>query len=406
MKIYLIAQKLSHSFSPLIHKRLSDYSYELCELEKEELSAFFEKRDFDGLNITIPYKTAVMEYLDEISPEAEEIGAVNTVVNRGGKLIGYNTDYHGFLYTVKKSGIKISGKKVVIIGNGGASRPVRLVCERLGAESTRIITRADNNDEGIKKYLDAEVIINATPVGMYPYTGVSPINIEAFKKCEAVFDLIYNPKNTKLMLEGKRLGIPCVNGLSMLVSQAKEASEYFTGKKLDERVIEDIIKELNRRTTNILLVGMPGAGKTVVGREVSKMLGREFLDCDELISKKGKTPEEIIKEEGEEAFRKIETEVLSEICKKSGMVIATGGGAVTVKENHDIIKQNSFTVFMNRKISLLSTKGRPLSKGKGKIEELFKNRLPLYQSVCDIEIEAQDEIEKTADAVCKAFISQ
>ena len=406
MKIYLIAQKLSHSFSPLIHKRLADYSYELCELEKEELEPFFKKREFDGLNVTVPYKTAVMQYLDEISPEAEEIGAVNTVVNCGGRLFGYNTDYHGFLYTVRRSGIKISGKKVVIIGNGGASRPVRLACERLGAASTRIVTRAENTAEGIQKYLDGEIIINATPVGMYPATGVSPIKLENFKKCEAVFDLIYNPKNTKLILDSKRLGIPHVNGMPMLVSQAKEASEYFTEKKLDESVVEAIIKELNHLTTNIVLVGMPGAGKTVVGRKISKKLGREFFDCDELIAKKGKTPGEIISEEGEEAFRKIETEVLSEICKKSGVVIATGGGAVTVEENHDIINQNSFTVFINREISLLPTKGRPLSQGKGAIEALFKKRLPLYQSVCDIEIEAQDEIEKTADAVCKAFISE
>lgn len=402
MKIYLIAKKLSHSFSPEIHRHLADYSYELKELEEDELKSFFEKRQFDGLNVTVPYKTAVMKYLDFISPEAEKIGAVNTVVNKDGKLYGYNTDYFGFMYTIKKSGAVIEGKKVVIIGNGGASRPVRLVCETMGAQSVRIITRKENTPEGIKPFLDGEIVINATPVGMYPDTLVSPVNLYDFKNCQYVFDLIYNPKKTKLLLDAEKLNIPYMNGLCMLVAQAKEACGYFTGEKRENSLVEDILKILDKKTSNIVLVGMPGSGKTVIGKEVSKMLGREFFDCDEEISRLGKTPAEIINESGEAEFRKLETKVLNELCKKSGIVIATGGGAVTVRENHDIIRQNAFTVFIERDLSLLCTEGRPLSKSFDAIEALWEKRRPLYQSISDAHVNVAG-ITETAEIICELF---
>ena len=394
MKCYLIAKKLGHSFSKPIHNALSDYSYDYKEIEESELAEFFAKKDFDGLNVTIPYKETVMQYLDEISPEAQKIGAVNTVVNRDGKLYGYNTDYYGFCYQIKDADAVIEGKNVVILGRGGAAKTVACVCRDMGAESVRLLTRDDNPEN----FFDAEIVVNATPVGMFPDTGKSVIDITKFTSCEAVLDLVYNPANTKIILDAKKMGIKTANGLSMLVSQAKKASEIFTDSEISDEKISEIKKEIELKTKNIVLVGMPGCGKSTVGKVLAKLTGKEFCDSDDGISSLGRTPAEIIVSDGEKAFRNIETATLSDLCKKSGMVIATGGGCVTVEENHDILRQNGYVVFIERELDKLATGGRPLSVN---VEKLWQEREPLYRSVADICIKSFENPEKTAEEILK-----
>lgn len=397
MNIFLIARKLSHSFSKPIHNELADYSYEYKEMEEEELQGFFEKREFDGLNVTIPYKTTVMKYLDKISPEAEKIGAVNTIVKKDGALLGYNTDYYGFSYEIKEAGASVRDKEVVILGTGGAAKTALCVSTDMGAKRVRSVTSAEIKSGDIEAYLGAQIVINATPVGMYPNTGVAPVDINLFPECEAVLDLIYNPSDTKLIQDAKRRGLKTANGLGMLVAQAKKACEIFTGEELGENRIEEIENKIRKQTKNIVLIGMPGCGKSSVGRELATVLSREFYDCDDEISALGKTPAEIIETEGEERFRQIETDVLTELCKKSGAVIATGGGAVTQERNEDIIRQNSTVVFISRPVERLATNGRPLSQGgEEKLRKMHKMRLPLYKKFCDIEVQSQKTWQETA----------
>ena len=394
MKCYLIAKKLGHSFSKLIHNELADYEYEHKELEENELDAFFAEKDFDGLNVTIPYKQTVMKYLDEISPEAERIGAVNTIVNRGGKLIGHNTDYYGFMYEIKEAGAEIEGKDVVILGRGGASKTVVCVCEDMGAKSVRLLTR----DSDPEDFYDGQIVINATPVGMFPDTGKSVVDITKFTKCETVLDLVYNPSSTKIILDAKRMGIKTANGLGMLVSQAKKACEIFTGSEIPDEKIDSIKKQIEFKTKNIVLVGMPGCGKTTVGKILANLTEKEFTDSDDEITKRGISPAEIIRSEGEAAFRKVESEVLSELCKKSGLIIATGGGCVTVENNHDILRQNGYVVFIERELKNLATDGRPLSTD---VEKLWQVREPLYRSASDITVKSAEIPEKTAEEILK-----
>ncbi len=397
MKCYLIAKKLSHSFSKLIHKELADYSYEYRELEENELAKFFENKDFDGLNVTIPYKQTVMQYLDIISPEAEKIGAVNTIVKREGKLYGYNTDYYGFEYTLKTADIDIKGKDVVIIGNGGAAKTAFCVFVDNDAKSVRYLTRKENNPQNIAPFLNAQIIVNATPVGMYPDTDKAPINITLFKNCEAVIDVIYNPARTKIIADAQKMGIKTANGLPMLVSQAKKACEIFTGKKICDEKINEIRKKIERQTKNIILVGMPGSGKTTVSKCLAKLLEREFADSDEEITKLYKTPAEIIQKDGEQAFRKTETLVLAELCKKSSLVIATGGGCVTQDINFDIMHQNAIVVFLERELSRLATKGRPLSEGgEENLKNMYVKRLPMYKKFSHFSVVSTGNPEKTA----------
>lgn len=394
MKCYLIAKKLGHSFSKLIHNALGSYEYDYKELSEEELDAFFKEKDFDGLNVTIPYKQTVMAYLDRISPEAERIGAVNTIVNRDGVLTGYNTDYYGFCYQIKEAGATIEGKRVVVLGRGGASKTVVCVCEDMGAKSVRLLTRESNHAD----FYDAEIIVNATPVGMYPDTGKSVIDMTNFTSCEAVLDLVYNPANTKLILDAKRMGINTANGLGMLVAQAKKAAEIFTDTEIADSKIAEIKKEIEFKTKNIVLVGMPGCGKTTVGKILAEKTGKEFCDSDDVISASGRTPAEIIVSDGEKAFREIETDTLSELCKKSCMVVATGGGCVTIEKNHDVLRQNGYVVFIERALEKLATDGRPLSVN---VEKLWEVREPLYRAAADICVQSAENPEKTAEEILK-----
>lgn len=400
MNIYLIAKKLSHSFSKPIHNELADYSYEYKELEEAELDVFFKEKNFDGLNVTIPYKQKVMEYLDEISPEAEKIGAVNTIVNRKGKLCGYNTDYYGFCYEIKESGAEIKNKDVVVLGTGGAAKTVICVCNDMGAKTVRTVTSAELCSGDVQPYYDAQIVINATPVGMYPNTGMAAVDISKFERCEAVLDLVYNPSKTQILLDGEKLGMKKANGLGMLVAQAKRAAEIFTGRDIDDGEIARVRAIIEGKTKNIVLVGMPGCGKSTVGKDLAQMTSREFFDCDEEIAKGGEAPSEIIEKYGEAHFREVESRMLSELCKKSGVVIATGGGAVTVERNYDIIRQNADVVFIERDIHRLATAGRPLSQGgSDRLKKMYEIRYPLYKKFSDFSVKSQKTSSDTAGLI-------
>ena len=400
MNIYLIAKKLSHSFSKPIHNELSDYSYEYKELLEDEVEEFLLKKEFDGLNVTIPYKEKVMPCLDYISPEAQKIGSVNTIVNKGGKLFGYNTDYYGFCYEIEEAKADLKGKDVVILGTGGTAKTAKCVAKDMGAKSVRTVTSGELRADDIEKYLDAQIVINATPVGMYPSTLVAPVDIARFTKCEAVLDVIYNPSKTKLLMDAQKLGLKTANGLGMLVAQAKKACELFEDREIHNDEIARIKKKIEGKTKNIVLVGMPGCGKSTVGRELSKRLERAFYDCDEEISKLGKTPADLIEEYGEEHMRDVESEVLSSLCKESSLIIATGGGAVTKERNFDIIKQNAVVVFIERPLKFLSTRGRPLSQGGIEVlKKMYAIRYPLYKKIADFSVKSQRTWQETTSLI-------
>ncbi len=400
----LIGHKLGHSFSPEIHSRLADYEYRLYEMEEDEVGAFLKSCPLDAMNVTIPYKKTVMPFLDFISDEAKKIGSVNTVVKRENGLYGYNTDYYGFSYMVKKSGIEIRNKKILILGSGGASVTVNAVLSDMGAGEIVVISRnGENNYENIEKHCDADVIVNTTPVGMFPDNGSSPVKLRMFCKLSGALDLIYNPAKTKFLYEAEELGIPHINGLSMLVAQGKKAAEIFLGKIIPDEEIEAVISAIEENTRNIVLIGMPGSGKSTAGRLSAKILGRRFIDTDTLIEEKaGMSIPEIFSRYSEEEFRKIEAAAIAEAGKSSGAVIATGGGAVTRAENRYSLKQNSVTVWLKRDLSLLPVDGRPISL-KNNLSELYEKRAPLYEDFADICINVSENAEETAEAILEAI---
>lgn len=400
----LLGAHLSHSFSPLIHSMLGNYEYSLFEKAPEDLEAFLKHGDFSGLNVTIPYKKTVIPYCDALSDCAKRIGSVNTLLKEAdGSLFADNTDYDGFLYLTKKLNINITGKKALILGSGGSSLAVRTVLEDLKAGEINIVSRTgENNYHNLHRHRDAALIVNTTPVGMYPNNGAAALELSGFPICEAVIDIIYNPSRTTLLLDAEDMNIPCVNGLPMLVAQAKRAAEFFTGTVIEDSVIDGITGQIERRTKNIILLGMPGSGKSTTSQELARLTGREFIDTDEQIIKKaGKSIPEIFSDSGEEAFRQIETEVLREASKKSGCVIATGGGIVKRPENLRLIRQNGFCVFLDRDIASLPTDGRPLSRQTG-VKALAKERLPLYNSWCDLKVNVNGVYE-TVTAIMKAI---
>ena len=407
-KIYgLIGNPLGHSFSPQIHAGLGDYIYKLFPMEEDEVGAFLMKREFEAINVTIPYKQTVMPYCDRIAPEALAIGSVNTIVKEAdGTLSGYNTDYFGFKMMLERAGIDPRGRKCLVLGSGGSSKTARCVLRDMGAGSVTVISRSgEDNYENIGKHSDAELIVNTTPVGMYPKNGASAVDLTAFPRLAGVADLIYNPEKTALLLQAERLGIPFTGGLYMLVAQGAKASEFFLRTTYDEGVIERVYNEVNLRMRNITLVGMPGCGKSSVGRAIAEMLGRELVDCDEYITERyGISPADIITKRGEPELRRIEHEALAELTKRSGLVLSTGGGCVTVPENHPLLRQNGRVVFINRDISLLATDGRPLSAGGAdRLAMMYEKRLPLYRAVCDIETETGvgSVIAETARRICE-----
>lgn len=391
----LLGRTLRHSYSPQIHALLGDYEYRLFEVEPQDLEAFLKKREFGGINVTIPYKKDVLPYLSGISDNAKRIGAVNTIiVKEDGGLYGDNTDYDGFLCLVQKSGFQVKGKKALVLGTGGASLPISAVLSDLGAREVVFISRSgENNYQNLSRHADADLIVNTTPVGMYPNNLKAPLSLSEFPNLSGVLDIVYNPQKTKLILDAERLGIPAYSGLLMLVAQGKRAAELFLGHDIPDSETDRIFKKLSTEMQNIVLVGMPGCGKTTVGKALAEQLNRPFFDADEEILKRtGKSAEAWIEACGEAVFRQKETEVLESLCKQSGTVIATGGGAVTVPKNADILRQNSIVFFINRDVSALPVEGRPLSKATA-LSEMYEVRLPMYRSVCDYEIAADGSVE-------------
>ena len=378
MKCGLLGRKLGHSYSPQIHNLLEDYSYVLFEKEPEELENFLKNGDFSGLNVTIPYKKEVIPYLSELSPTAQKMGCVNTVLRRSdGTLYGHNTDYFGFTSLVRHAGLSVAGKKVLVLGSGGASNTAVAALKDLGASPVVISRSGENNYQNLHRHTDAAAIVNTTPVGMYPNTGVSPIDLGLFPHLEGVLDVIYNPARTQLLLDAEKLGIPRENGLWMLVAQAKEAAEVFTGGKIPDEVIEKIYRQLSHQMKNIVLIGMPGCGKTTIGTLLAEKLGRTLADADEkIIALAGKSIPEIFAQEGESVFRNWETQALNELGKQSGLVIATGGGCVTQKRNYPLLHQNGYLVWLERDWSKLPTDGRPLSQAND-LGKMYAARKPL-----------------------------
>ena len=400
MKCGLLGRKLGHSYSPQIHKFLGDYSYDLFEREPEDLDAFFANPPFDAMNVTIPYKETVMKYCSEISDSAKKIGSINTIVRKNGKYYGDNTDYYGFEFILDSVCKDVKGKKVLIVGNGGAAKTAIAVISDRGGVPV-VISHKENTPENMKKHhLDTDIIVNTTPVGMYPKNLESPIVLENYKNVQAVVDVVYNPSKTQILLDAERLGIPYVNGLYMLVAQAEKASDIFKGEDSWEVRTSSIVSELELEMKNIVLVGMQGCGKSTVGRKIAEKLWRTFKDADdEVLAFSGKTPAEIITNEGETAFRKVETEVLKELCKQSATVVSTGGGCVTVDENFDVIRQNSVVVWVKRPIDKLATNGRPLSKSPEELERMYGIRAPKYEKISDIIVENIGDLEKVVSDV-------
>ena len=401
----LLGKTLGHSLSPQIHSYFGDYPYELFCREPDELDDFFADDSIKAFNVTIPYKIEAYNRCDILSETAEKIKSVNTVVKKDGKLYGYNTDLFGFLYTVKKLGADLKGKKVIILGSGGASRTVKAACDRENAAETVIISRSgENNYNNISLHTDADIIINTTPVGMFPENDASPVDLSIFNNLQAVIDLIYNPIKTRLLLQAEALGIPCSNGLSMLVAQGLKSSELFFGTKLDEALIEKAFNELSSQMKNIVLIGMPGCGKTTVGKKLAALTGRSFRDTDDLIeSASGKTIPDIFEEDGEEKFRIIESSAVSSCAKKLGIVIATGGGAILRKSNRISLKQNGVIVYLRRPVEELSQAGRPLSAGDDAVKRLYDQRSPIYEALADYIIDVGSSPEVTADTVLKTI---
>ena len=393
----LLGRKLGHSYSPQIHSMLADYEYLLYEKEPEELEAFIKSGEFDGLNVTIPYKKSVIPYCDELSDTAKKIGSVNTLVRReDGSLYGDNTDAFGFEALLNHSGISPAGKKCLVLGTGGAAVTVCAVLENLGAAQVITISRSgDNNYENISNHADAGIIVNATPVGMFPNNGDSVVDLSIFKNLTGVLDVVYNPSRTALLLQAEELGIPCACGLYMLVAQAKKSSEDFTGASIPESEIERIESVLRGQMQNIVIVGMPGCGKTTVSNALGEKLGRSVVDIDaEIVSRAGMEIPEIFEKFGEEYFRRLETEVLTDVGKMGGLIISTGGGCVTRDINYPLLHQNGAIVWLRRDTALLPKDGRPISL-KTDLNELFLKRRPCYERFADIVINNDGTVEDT-----------
>ena len=404
-KLYgLLGEHLTHSYSPAIHAALGDYEYRLFEVAPGDLPAFLANGNFAGINVTIPYKKAVIPYLSEISDAAKKIGSVNTLIRLpDGGLRGDNTDYYGFAYMLDRAKIHVAGKKCLILGSGGASLTAVAVVTDRGGVPIVISRSGENNYENISRHADADVIINTTPVGMYPNNGESPVDLSAFSHLSGVADVIYNPCRTALLLQAEKLGIPAAGGLGMLVAQAKRANELFFGTPRPDSLMDSVTAQMRNDMENIILIGMPGCGKSTVGRALAKALGKKFADTDEeIVRLSGRTPADIIRENGEEAFRRIEHEAVCRLGKSSGYVIATGGGVVTRAENYDPLHQNGMLVFLRRPLEELSSAGRPLSQSVG-VEALYEKRLPLYEAWADARVDTLENPNKTVAAILAAW---
>ena len=388
----LLGKKLGHSYSKTIHEKIGYYDYQYFEKNEDELDDFFEKKDFKGINVTIPYKNNVMKYLDHVSEKAKKIGAVNTIVNKKGKLYGYNTDYFGFFFNLNKNKIDVKDKKCLILGKGASSKTVEAVLKDMCAKEIVFLSRRFKPYfKDARNFFDFEIIINTTPVGMYPNNNeyIEEINLDDFKNLETVVDLIYNPNMTRILIDGKLKNIKYACGIDMLIGQAVKASELFLDRKFDQSKIENIRKSLMKDKLNLALIGMPGSGKTTLGKILADNMNRKFIDLDLEFEKKYGKIEDFFKNNGEEAFRKKESKILEEFSKKTGLVISCGGGIVEKEDNYYRLKENSLIVNINRDLEKLSIDGRPLSK-KYKTLDIYNRRKNLYDKFKDFEVENND----------------
>ena len=404
-KCGLLGEKLGHSYSPVIHSLLADYEYRLYERQAEDLDDFIRSGDWDGLNVTIPYKKAVVPYCTELTDTARVIGSVNTLVRLpNGGILGDNTDAYGFELLLRQAKLDPAGKKCLVLGSGGASVMACAVLRAMGAASVIVVSRkGQDNYENLSKHADADLLINTTPVGMYPNNGQAPVDLRNFRKLSGVADVVYNPARTALLLQAEALGIPHAGGLLMLVAQAKRSAERFSGQDIDNAQITRITEVLSRQMQNIVLIGMPGCGKTKIAKKLSEVLDRPVFEADEIIAEQaGMSIPEIFAAEGENGFRARETAVLQELGKRSGAIISTGGGCVTKPENYNLLHQNGVIVWRQRDVSLLSRKGRPISLSRD-LNELYAERKPMYERFADIVIPPTETIEEATEAILEAL---
>lgn len=406
----LIGCPLGHSFSPMLHGLIAEYSYELCELPPQELERFLRDRHFRGINVTIPYKQAVLPYLDEISPAAARIGAVNTIVNRGGKLCGYNTDYAGMSALLTHMGAVLAGKKVLILGTGGTSRTAHAVAAAHGAAEILHVSRSGRDgavdyDAAVSIHRDAHFLINTTPVGMYPKVEGCPLHPSALAKPEGILDAVYRPLRTNLVLEGQSLGIPAQGGLYMLAAQAVHASALFTGIESRAETIGTAYRALLRQQRNLVLIGMPSCGKSTVGRLLSAALRKPFVDTDERIAAHvGMPVSDFLRQVGEPRFRQVEAEIVARSAMENGLVLATGGGVVLDPANRSALKRNGLVIFLDRSPDkLVATPDRPLSSDRAALLARYEERYPLYRAAADLTVDADGTPESVAQAILEAW---
>ena len=410
MEYGLIGEHLPHSFSKEIHEQLASYTYDLHELAPDELDGFMQKKAFRAINVTIPYKRDVIPYLDEISPSANEIGAVNTIVNRNGKLSGYNTDMLGMEALIRRIGLDLTGRTVLILGTGGTSHTAQYVAKHLGAAKVVTVSRSGRDGsvtyaDAPKRFPDAAVILNTTPSGMFPNVDAQAIDLSLFPALEGVADVVYNPLRTQLVQQAHALGLPAEGGLYMLVGQAVAAVEIFLGKKLAPDALDRVFASVLASKESIVLTGMPGSGKTTVGRMLAQKLGRRFYDSDnEITSRTGRTPNEIIRADGEAAFRDIEADTVAALALEPGCVIATGGGAILRHENIRHLRANGCIFFLDRPLEdILPTDDRPLSSDRAALQRRYDERYPVYTATADAVIPVRGTPEDVAAAIQKEF---
>lgn len=406
----LIGEHLGHSYSAEIHAVFADYEYELKELWPDELEGFLKSREFNAVNVTIPYKQAVIPFLDEVDERAKSIGSVNTIVNRGGRLCGYNTDFSGMKALIEKLRLDFTGKKVLILGTGGTSRTARAVSRSLGAGSIFRVSRRESTQEDVltyeeaaKLHSDAQIIINTTPAGMYPEVEGCALDISGFPALEGVVDAVYNPLRSNLVLDAQERGIPAEGGLYMLSAQGVYACGYFLDREMSRSDIERAFRTVRAEKQNIVLIGMPSCGKTTIGKKILRITGRKFTDTDDIIEEKiGMPIADFFAESGEAAFRDIEAEVIADVCREGGGVIATGGGAVLRPENVRAMKRNGRVVFIDRPLErLITTSSRPLSSDRESLKKRYEERYDIYCGAADVRIKAKGTVKQITDTVLK-----